>query len=174
MLKLRFALGAQAMARSVSSQGASEHDFALAFTNIGLHGPAINGPAFNKKHAKKLRGFFGSLLAGNTECIGLMLCEVGNIDHLCNHGGKQKINEVIHQAFTDAGATEHEKMKANQPYNKKMVLQSTRPPQIYWYKTCVAAFLPEVDVHELDPIENMPRVDSWRYAQRFLLRIGDD
>ena len=78
---------------------------------------------------------------------------------MCNDDGKQKINEVLNEAFTDAGAAEHEKMRAGQPYNKK-VLQSTGPPQIYWWRTCVAAFLPELEVEELVPIGNMPRVDS--------------
>ena len=47
-------------------------------------------------------------------------------------------------------------------------------PQIHWHETCVAAFVSDLQVQVLDPIDNFARVDQWRSAQRFLLRIGDD
>ena len=168
---------AQAMATrggGASSKGASEHELALASTNVGLPGLAINGPNFEKNHGKKVRQVFAALLGGSTKCAGLRCCELGNVDNPCSEEGKEKINQCIIQAFEDAGAAEHKKKKAGQPYNK-MVLQSTEsPPQIYWYSTCVAAFVPQLQVQVLDPIEDMPRVDRWRCAQRFLLRMGDD
>ena len=114
------------------------------------------------------------LLGGNTKCAGLLCCELGNFDNPCSEEGKEKINQCIIQAFQEAGAAEHKKKKNGQPYNK-MVLQSTESrPQIHWYSTCVAAFVPHLQVQVLDPIEDLPRVDHWRCAQRFLLRMGDD
>ena len=168
---------AQAMATrggGASSKGASEHELALASTNVGLPGRAINGPNFEKNHGKKVRQVFAALLGGNTKCAGILACELGNVDNLCDEDGKEKINQCIIQAFKDAGAAEHKKKEAGQPYNQ-MVLQSTGSrPQIYWYSTCVAAFVPQLQVQVLDPIEDMPRVDRWRCAQRFLVRMGGD
>ena len=129
---------------------------------------------FQKNHGEKVRQVFTALLGGNTKCAGLLCCELGDVGNLCSEEGKEKINQCIIQAFEDAGAAEHKKKEDGQPHNK-MVLQSTEsPPQIHWYATCVAAFVPQLQVQVLDPIENMPRVDPWRCAQRFVLRMGDD
>ena len=157
---------------ATSGGGASEHEFALGSTNIGLPGRAINGKNFKKRFAKKLVDLFTSLLTGNKNCAGLLICEAGNIDNLVCEAGKVKMNAVIIEAFEKAGAAEHEKMRAGQPYNN-MVLQSTETaPQIYWHQHCIAVFVGKLEVEELPPIDNMERVDPWRYAQRFMVRIG--
>ena len=75
-----------------SRKGAPEHEFALAFTNIGLVGAAINGKKFKKRFAKKLVDLFTSLLTGNKNCAGLLICEAGNIGNTCTDVGKAKMN----------------------------------------------------------------------------------
>ena len=91
--------------------GASEHEFALGITNIGLQGDAINGKNFEKRHATQLRDIFADLLQGNKNCAGLLICEAGRIDNTCTEEGKAKMNEVIIQAFEKAGAAEHKKKR---------------------------------------------------------------
>ena len=100
------------------------------------------------------------------ECTGHLICEVGNIDDLCSDQGKEKFEACIIQAFQEAGAAEHAKLQAGESYNE-WVLQSThKQPQIHWHSTCVAAFIADLDVRVMPPLENMLRVDSWRRAQR--------
>ena len=94
-----------------SSTGATEHELALASTNIGLPGKAINGPLFEKNHAKDLQQIFTALLGGNTKCVGLLICEAGNVDNLCTDEGMKAIDACIIQAFQAAGAAEHVKFQ---------------------------------------------------------------
>ena len=54
------------------------------------------------------------------------------------------------------------------------MLQSThKQPQIHWHSTCVAAFIADLEVLVMQPLEDMQRVASWRCAQRFQVRMGD-
>ena len=167
-------LSAATMASTAgSSTGATEHDLALASTNIGLPGKAINGPLFEKNHAKDLQQIFTALLGGNTKCVGLLICEAGNVDNLCTDEGMKAIDACIIQAFQEAGAAEHAKLQAGESYNE-WVLQSThKQPQIHWHSTCVAAFIADLGVQVLPPLQNMHKVDPWRCTQRFLVRMGD-
>ena len=100
---------------SASSTGATEHGLALASTNIGLHGDAINGKNFEKRHAPRLRKIFTALLGGNTKCVGLLICEVGNVDTLCTDEGKEKFEACVKDAFREAGAAEHRKSDTGRP-----------------------------------------------------------
>ena len=94
-------------------------------------------------------------------------------DSLCSDHGKEKFEACIIQAFQEAGAAEHDKMLAREPFNE-MVLQSTvKRPEIHWHSTCVAAFIADLDVRVLPPLEKMLKVDPWRCAQRFKVRMGD-
>ena len=167
-------LSAATMASTAgSSTGATEHELALASTNIGLPGKAINGPLFEKNHAKDLEQIFTALLIGNTKCVGLLICEAGNVDNLCTDEGMKAIDACIIQAFQAAGAAEHAKCQADEPYNERVLQSTHKQPQIYWHSTCVAAFIADLEVHVMQPLEDMQRVASWRCAQRFQVRMGD-
>ena len=48
-----------------------------------------------------------------------------------------------------------------------------KQPQIYWHPTCIAAFIADLEVQVMPPLEDMQRVASWRCAQRFQVRMGD-
>ena len=115
---------------------------------------------------------FAELLMGNKNCAGLLICEAGNIDKLVCELGKVKMNAVIIEALQKAGAAEHEKMRAGQPYNNTVLQSTETEPQIYWHQHCIAVFAGKLEVTELPPIDNMQRVEPWRYAQRFMVRIG--
>ena len=86
----RFATMARYSVEGSSSTGATEHVLALASTNIGLPGAAINGRYLERNHARQLRHVFAALLGGNTKCAGLLCCELGNVDNLCSKDGRRK------------------------------------------------------------------------------------
>ena len=132
-----------------SSTGAAEHILALASTNIGLQGKAINGENFERNHAKQLQQIFTALLGGNTKCVGLLICEAGNVDNLCTDEGMKAIDACIIQAFRAAGAAEHAKCQADEPYNERVLQSTHKQPQIHWHSTCVAAFIADLDVQVL-------------------------
>ena len=156
-----------------SSTGAAEHVLALASTNIGLPGDAIDGPNFERNHGRQLRQIFTDLLGGNTNHRGLLICEVGNVGNLCSVAGKMKVEACIIEAFACAGAAEHFKMMARQPFNERVLQSTATRPHIYWHSTCVAAFVDGCEVRELPPLLEMFKLDRWRCAQRFKVRIGD-
>ena len=43
----------------------------------------------------------------SSSVLGLLLCEVGNMDDLLDANAKNKLEDVIIDAFREAGATEH-------------------------------------------------------------------
>jgi hypothetical protein len=113
---------------------------AVAYANINLTGGAIS----TSKPA--LRKLFKNLLAQKQPVLGLLLCGVGNIDVPM----KKKLEQIITDAFRDAGATEHDE-----------------PLFIWSHDETMAAFRAEVQVRALDPLTEMKRVDAWRMIQRF-------
>ena len=62
------------------------------------------------------------------------------------------MRDVIEEAFQKTGAAEH------------------GDPQIFWDGTTIAPFRKEVVVEQLDNLTDMNRVDTWRSAQRFIVR----
>jgi hypothetical protein len=82
---------------------------------------------------------FTELMSSDYPVLGLLLCEVGNLDDLLDAAGKKRLEDVIREAFRDAGATDHgactrEDMTAlqecvNQFFSRRAVLQSTPPRQ---------------------------------------------
>ena len=136
--------------------GAKEHTLesvwrgALAYSNIGLPGAGFSGPHWDKKHKPVLLELFTKLLSSEEPVLGLLLCEVGNMDDLLDAEGKKRLERVITEAFRAAGATEHGE------------------PQFIWSRDeTMAAFRAEVQVRALDPLKKMKRVDAWRVVQRF-------
>ena len=143
------------MSSSSSSNviGASEHNAStdwsgsFAFSNIGLAGVAFQGANWHKKHAVKLREVFSKLLR---DCHGIFLCEVGNLSDPITKVGRWELECVLELAFKDAGAAKH------------------GPPQSFWSRgETMAAFEAGVQVHKMEPLTQMPRVDSWRTVDRF-------
>ena len=66
--------------------------------------------------------------------------------------GQQRLEEVLVDAFENAGATEH------------------GSPQFIWSQgETMAAFRAEAQVHALAPLTNMKRVERWRVVERFEL-----
>ena len=136
-----------------SSTGATEHDVALASTNIGLQGNAINGENFRRNHAKELQQIFKALLIENPQCVGLLICEAGNVDNLCTDQGMKAINTCIIEAFQEAGAAEHRRLQAGETHNEGLLQSTYKQPQIYWHSTCVAAFIADLEVRVMSPLE---------------------
>ena len=74
------------------------------------------------------------------------------MDDLLDAKAKTRLEDVIIDAFRDAGATEH------------------GDPHFIWSKDeTMAAFKAEVQVRALDPLAKMPRVDAWRVVHRFVV-----
>ena len=93
--------------------GATEHTLqsewrgALVYSNLGSPGAGFSGPHWGRKHRPVLLELFTKLLSSEKPVLGLLLCEVGNVDDLCNDNGKKRLERVITEAFQAAGATEH-------------------------------------------------------------------
>ena len=143
------------------SSGAAEHTVvnewraALAYSNIGLAGNAFTSKKWYTKHRGVLLELFTKLL--RTPVLGLLLNEVGNMSDLLTEEGKEKLQEVLMNAFKQAGATEH------------------GPPQFFWSEgETMATFRAEVQVLALQPLTKMRRVDSWRVVERFELFGGPE
>ena len=92
---------------------ASEWRAALASYNVGLAASAVRGSNW-KHHRTTLQGIFTELLSSEAPVVALLLCEVGNLDDLCDEECRARVEEVICESFEAAGATEH------------------GPPQFYW------------------------------------------
>ena len=58
-------------------------------------------------------------------------------------------------------------------YNERVLQSTHEQPQIHWHSTCVAAFIADLGVQVLPPLQNMHKVDPWRCTQRFLVRLGE-
>ena len=63
------------------------------------------------------------------------------------------IDACIIQAFQAAGAAEHAKCQADEPYNERVLQSTHKQPQIHWHSTCVAAFIDDLDVRVMPPLE---------------------
>ena len=146
------------------SEGASEHikwRGALAFSIIGLPGNSFTGQRWTQTHRPGLLDLFINLLRYRDEARietaaavqGLLLCEAGFIDDTLDEDGKAALEHLLHQAFLEAGASEH------------------GAPNFFWSDaTTVAAFRNEVDVVELASVRNIPNLrDKWRRYDRFQL-----
>ena len=136
------------------SSGAAEHTVVnewrgvLAYSNIGLAGNAFTSKNWYTKHRGVLLELFTELL--RTPVLGLLLNEVGNMSDLPTEEGKEKLQEVLMNAFKQAGATDH------------------GPPQFFWSEgETMATFRAEVHVLALEPLTKMKRVDPWRVVERF-------
>ena len=81
---------------------------------------------------------------------GIFLCEVGNLSDPITPEGAKRLAEVLGLAFEEAGAAEH------------------GPPQFFWSDgETMAAFEAGAQVHVMEPLTQMSRVDSWRTVERF-------
>jgi hypothetical protein len=136
--------------------GATEHTLqsewggAFAYSNLGLPGAGFSGPHWANKHRPVLLKLFTELMSSDYPVLGLLLCEVGNLDDLLDATGKKRLEDVIREAFRAAGATEHGE------------------PQFIWSQDeTMAAFRADVQVRALDPLKKMKRVHAWRVVQRF-------
>ncbi len=139
------------MASSSGSRGsgATEHTDTIAFYNVGLAGKAFTGKAWGQ-HRKKLLPIFTHLLS--EPALGLFLNEVGNLSDLLTPKGQQRLQDVLQEAFQNAGAIEH------------------GPPQFLWSEgETMAALRAEVQVVALEPLTKIKRVDPWRVVERFEL-----
>ena len=131
------------------SASSNEWQVAVAFSNIGLPGEAIDSDNWGRKHRPRLKRLLKQLL--DEEVVGILLCEVGNMSDLVTTAGKalfeDLIREVFHQSLSDA------------------------MPQIYWTEggETLAMFRHEALVERLSPLTKMYRVDNSRSIDRFVL-----
>ena len=126
----------------------------MAFSNIGLQGSAFTGQKWTPTHRPRLLALFINLLRYKDEARSetaavvqrLLLCEVGTIDEALDENGTTALEELLREAFREAGASEH------------------GDPTIFWSDaTTVAAFRHEVEVVRLASVRNIPRLrDQWR------------
>ena len=86
---------------------------ALASYNVGLGASAVRGKNW-KQHRATLRSICMDLLSSQEPVVALLLCEVGNLDDLCDEECQARVEDVICESFQAAGATEH------------------GPPKFYW------------------------------------------
>ena len=119
----------------------------LAFSNIGLPGTAIRGRHWYCTHRPRLREMFVALLQHSDDIIGLCLCEVGNLGDLVGDEGKQRIEDVLQDAFVAAG--------------------KQRPYQFYWAGETMTVWVNSVSVTKLSPMERMVGLQSYRRVERF-------
>ena len=92
---------------------ASEWHAALASYHVGLAASAVRGSNW-KQHRAKLQGICTELLSSEAPVVALLLCEVGNLDDLCDEECQARVEDAICESFQAAGATEH------------------GPPKFYW------------------------------------------
>jgi hypothetical protein len=82
--------------------------------------------------------------------VGLCLNEVGNLSDLFRKTDKELFDNLIQEAFQDAGAAEH------------------GPAQIFWGDgETVAAWRHEQEVNKLSQLKKLPHVSTWRTLDRF-------
>ena len=89
------------------------------------------------------------LMSGAEPVVGLLLCEVGNLDDLCDEEAQRRVEEVIAESFAAAC--------------------SKGTPTFYWSGETVTAWLPNQQVHVLPPLTNMKKVHDWRCCERLVL-----
>ena len=93
---------------------------------------AFNGNQW-KRHRRRLLRLFTELMSSEQKPLGLLLCEVGNMEDLMDEDGRTRLEEVIVEAFQNAGATEHGE------------------PQFFWSQgETMAAFKAEAEIHPFD------------------------
>ena len=85
----------------------------MASYNVGLPASAMRGKNW-KKHRGTLRKICMELLSSEEPVVALLLCEVGNLDDLCDEECQARVEDVICESFQAVGATEH------------------GPPKFYW------------------------------------------
>ena len=136
---------------------ASEHNVestwngALAFCNVGLPGDAFEGDTWRKRHERKLRDIFLKLFNMKQKPQGILLCEVGNFSDRIRPRGQRRLEELLTDVFKETGVAK-------------------RGFQFFWGSgDTMAAFKPGVQVHDMEPLEKMFRVDDWRTVDRFML-----
>ena len=117
----------------------------------------FNGPNWDKKQKPVLLKLFIELLSSKQPVRGLLLCKVGNLEDSLDSTGKTRLQRVVTEAFRAAGITEH------------------GDPLFIWngYET-MATFRAEVQIHPLDPLTKMERVDAWRVVQSFRLTVDTE
>ena len=89
------------------------------------------------------------LMGGAEPVVGLLLCEVGNLDDLCDEEAQCRVEDVIAESFAAAC--------------------SKGPPTFYWSGETVTAWLPNQQVLVLPPLTNMDKVHAWRRCERLVL-----
>ena len=89
------------------------------------------------------------LMSGAEPVVGLLLCEVGNLDDLCDEEAQCRVEDVIAESFAPGC--------------------SKSTPTFYWSGETVTAWLPNQQVHPLPPLTNMKKVHDWRYCERLVL-----
>ena len=115
--------------------------------NVGLPAQAILGGNWSR-HRQKLRKIFMDLMGGAEPVVGLLLCEVGNLDDLCDEEAQCRVEDVIAESFAAA---------------------SKGTPTFYWSGETVTAWLRNQQVHPLPLLTKMKKVHEWRCCERLVL-----
>ena len=86
-----------------------------------------------------------------------------------SYGKKEPACKKARKSDTAAARASEQLFK----YNERVLQSTHEQPQIHWHSTCVAAFIADLGVQVLPPLQNMHKVDPWRCTQRFLVRLGE-
>ena len=135
-------------AGSATEHAAEEWCDAIAFSNVGLAGKAIQGLQWHTNHRPRLLTMLRDLLLQSV--MGICLSQVGNMSDPLNQEGRGRVEDLAIQAFDEAGALEH------------------GDPQVFWSKgETMAMFRAEARIEQLTPMTNIQRIDSWRTVDKF-------
>ena len=139
---------------SASEHAISTWRMAFAFANVGIAGAMVKSSRWEKKHRPRLLTQLVALLWSTENPAGILLNEIGNLSDLVQGQEREKINDVLKEAFRTAGASKH------------------GHPKIFWSDgETLGAFRAEVSVRPLSTLgfDAQSKIDPWRKVERFIV-----
>ena len=142
-----------------AASSASEHGWpawvgSVAIADIGLGGKAIMGKKW-PKHSAELVEQFKGMLNYDGVC-GLCLCEVGSWDEPLTPDVREKVEEVLDEAFTHSNASGYGEQRIVWP-------QGQHPGET------LTAWRGDMRVELLGQLNSIPRQPAYRVVERILL-----
>ena len=137
---------------SASNHAISTWRMAVDFANLGIAGTMVKSKHWATKHRRRLLAQLVALLQSKKNPAGILLNEIGNLSDLVQGQEREKINDVLKDAFYIAGASKH------------------GSPLIFWSDgETLGAFRAEVSVRPLPTLEfnAQSKIDTWRKVERF-------
>ena len=141
---------------------ATKWSASVAIANLGLSGEAIMGKKWDKEHRPQLlRQFIGMLDYGEGKVCGICLCEVGNMDDPLTPEVRERMKNLIEEAFRKSRAGVYGKCQIVWPQGK-------HPGET------LTAWRGDIKIEVLTQVRNMPQVADWRVVERLLVVHNGD